>query len=135
MRNTAAFFIVKLTEVSFDYGVLCSDLLLAFLQFMISDLSLKTLNGVLHEAIHCPLPFIVESLYYLLNLLYSLILILLACNVGQCNCMRHLKRNSVSLSPPLECVLLTDHLIEILARELQTIKLLLKEFHSKGLAT
>ena len=135
MRNAAAFFILKLTEVSFDYGILCSDLLLTFLQLMISDLSLKTLNGVLHEAINFHLPFIVVPLYNLLDLLDSVALILLACNESQCKSMRHLKCDSVSLSPSLECVTLIDHLIQILPRQLQTIKLLLKEFDSEWLAT
>jgi hypothetical protein len=135
VRDTALFFIRKLTEVSFDYGVLSSDLLLPLLQLMIPDLSLKTLNGVLHEAFHSPLPLIVVSLNYLLNLLNSLALILLACNESQGNSMRHLKGDSISLSAPLEDIFLIDHLIKILARQLQAIKLLLKEFDSKRLAT
>lgn len=80
VRDTAVFFIGKLTEVSFDNGVLSSDLLFAFLKFMIPDLSLKTINGVLHESIHSPLPLIVVPLNYFLNLLNSLALILLTCN-------------------------------------------------------
>ena len=135
VRDTAGFFILKLTEVPFDYGVLSSDFLLPLLQLMIPDLSLKTLNGVLHEAFHSALPLIVVPLYYLLNFLNSLVLILLASNESQGNSMRHLKGDSISLSAPLKCILLIDHLIKVLARQLQAIKLLLKEFDSKRLAT
>jgi hypothetical protein len=118
VRDTAVFFIRKLTEVPFDYGVLSSDLLLPLLQLMIPDLSLKTINGVLHEPIHSPLPLVVVSLYYFLNLLNSLALILLTCNESQGNSMRHLKGDSISLSPPLEGIFLIDYLIKILARKL-----------------
>jgi hypothetical protein len=44
--------------------------------------------------------------------------------------MRHLKSDSVPLCAPLERILLIDHLIQILARLLQAIKLLLKELDS-----
>jgi hypothetical protein len=118
VRDTAVFFIRKLTEVPFDYGVLSSDLILPLLQLMIPDLSLKTINGVLHEPIYSPLPLIVVSLYYFLNLLNSLALILLTCNESQGNSMRHLKGDSISLSSPLEGIFLIDHLIKILSRKL-----------------
>ena len=99
--DTAGFFIGKLTEVSFDYGVLSSDLLFALIQFMIPDLPLKTLNSILHEALHSTLPLIVVPLYYLLNLLNSLALILLTCNESKCNSMRHLESDSGSFSTPV----------------------------------
>lgn len=135
MCDAAGLFIGKLTEVSFDNGVLSSDLFFAFFQFMIPDLPLKTINGVLHEALHSPFPLIVVPLYNFLNLLNSLALILLTCNENQCNSMRHLKSDSVPLCAPLERILLINHLIQILARKLQAIKLLLKELDSKILAS
>ena len=118
MRDAAGFFIGKLTEVSFDNGVLSSDLLFSLIQFMILYLPQKTINGILHEALHSPFPLIVVPLYYFLNLLNSLALILLTCNESQGNSMRHLKGDSISLSAPLEGIFLIDYLIKILARKL-----------------
>ena len=45
--------------------------------------------------------------------------------------MRHLESDSVSFSASFECIPLIDHLIQILALQLEAIKLLLKELDSK----